>query len=327
MIFWLSIAFLSFILFLILKPIETQSLRPHPSKNYTFEEAVRVVEDQVRADPDYVADHGHSIARTHGVKTKRAVVFFHGFTNAPRQYEALAHCFFERGDNIYIPRIPHHGHKDLLTDEIAKLSMEDLLAVCNDSVDIARGLGEEVTVLGLSMGGVMAAWCAQFREDVETAVILVPSFGWYFAPRVIRTAINLTRLLPNMLLWWDPVKKDHRDAPFSMYHRFSSKGMGHIMRLGLSVLRDSRRNAPRTKKIVVMTNDLDVAVDGRTTGKLVRQWRAQGVDVKEYRFAKDLQMEHDVIDPLHPYEKTDFVYAKILEYADFAQELPAGPGV
>jgi len=323
MIFWIGIGFVCFIIFLIMKSIETRSLRPPKSqadtKNYTFEESVKVVEEQISADPSCVADHGHAILRTHGAKVKRSIVFFHGFTNAPRQYEKLAQCFFERGYNIYVPRVPHHGHSDLLTPEVGKLSMEDILSVCNDSIDIAKGLGEEVTVLGLSMGGVMAAWCAQFRDDVEVSVVLVPSFGWYFAPRVIRSAINLSALLPNMLLWWDPVRKDNRDAPFSMYHRFSTRGMGHIMRLGLSVLRASRRQAPNTKKIVIMTNDLDIAVDGRTTNKLVQQWKAQGVDLQCYRFARELDMEHDVIDPLHPYEKTDFVYGKILEYIDLAE--------
>ena len=73
---------------------------------------------------------------------------------------------------------------------------------------------------------------------------------------------------------------------------------------------------PITKKIVVMTNDLDIAVDGKSTEDLVKIWRRSDVSVEWYRFSKEHEMEHDIIDPLHPYAKTGFVYNKILEYVD-----------
>ena len=46
--------------------------------------------------------------------------------------------------------------------------MKELMEMCDTSVDIAGGLGDRVHVLGLSMGGVMAAFNAQFRKDIES---------------------------------------------------------------------------------------------------------------------------------------------------------------
>jgi len=143
---------------------------------------------------------------------------------------------------------------------------------------------------------------------------LVPSFGWYYLPGVVKPLINLSFLFPNMFLWWDPIQKEKRECPYSMYHHFCSHGIGHIMRLGLSVLKASQKQAPGAKRIIVMTNDLDNAVDELNVRRLVERWERFGTSVSWYRFAKDLKMEHDIIDPLHPYARVDFVYDKILEY-------------
>ena len=38
----------------------------------------------------------------------------------------------------------------------------------------ADGLGDKITVTGLSLGGVMSAYAAQFRPDVDRAVVISP---------------------------------------------------------------------------------------------------------------------------------------------------------
>ena len=313
-LYLLSFLILLFILSIIIFPQETESLTSHVGTLMDYGDSVLAIEKKIASEVAPVADYGNSIFLTHGMKTGRVVVFYHGFTNCPRQYEELAKRFFERGYNVYVPRVPHHGVGDLQTKEIGKLTIQELMDVCNSSIDIARGLGEKVTVLGLSMGGVMAAWNAQFRDDIDTAVVIVPSFGWYFFPGIVKPLINLSFLFPNMFLWWDPIKKMNRNSPYSMYHHFSSHGMGHILRLGLSVLRASKNKAPSAKRIVFMTNEIDTAVDGVNTKRLYNNWKCNGASIKQYCFSKDHKMEHDIIDPLHPYAKIDFVYDKIFEH-------------
>ncbi|MEZ4639016.1 MAG: alpha/beta fold hydrolase [Caldilineaceae bacterium] len=94
----------------------------------------------------------------HGARTQRVVVFVHGFTNCPEQFEVLGQQFYDAGYNVFIPRMPHHGLSDRLTTELSKLSTEALVAFGGDVVDIAQGLGDEVTVVGLSGGGAVTAW-------------------------------------------------------------------------------------------------------------------------------------------------------------------------
>ena len=50
------------------------------------------------------------------------------------------------------------------------------------AVDIAAGLGDEVRVLGLSMDGVVAAWTAQERSDVDRVVAISPALTIPFVP-------------------------------------------------------------------------------------------------------------------------------------------------
>lgn len=313
-ILYFLLALLFIIILLSIIPVETKSIQSHPQSLTNYEESIRRIEEKITGEKGEVADYGHTLYFTHGKKTKRAIVFYHGFTNCPRQYEKLAKLFFEKGFNCYIPRIPYHGLVDLYTKEIGKLTLQDLIHVCDSSVDIAKGLGEEIFVLGLSLGGVMAAFNAQFYPGITKAFVLVPSFAWYFLPGVIKLLITISSILPNMFLWWDPIQKDKRPKPFSMYHHFSTKQMGYIYTLGLSVMRAAKKQAPCTKNIVVLTYENDNAVDEHVTKRLMKSWREHGANIDYYVFPKDLKIEHDIIDPLHPYDKTDIIYEKIFEY-------------
>jgi len=313
---FLVMVFILFLVGLTVYPVETNSLQPYEKNKFSYDQSIDHIKRDIANDPDNIADYGHSILMTHGAKCERAAVFYHGYANCPRQYEELAKIFFDKGYNVYVPRVPYNGVNDLYTKEIGKLTISDIKKVCDTSVDVACGLGDKVTVLGLSMGGVMSAYNAQFRDDVDKAVVIVPSFGWYFLPGVIKPLVNLSFLFPNQFLWWDPIKKDNRKCPYSMYHHFSTHGMAHILRLGLSVLRAAKKTAPLTKRIVVITNDMDIAVDAKSTEKLVKSWKKSDASIDRYRFSKDLDMEHDIIDPLHPYAKPEIVYDKLLEYVD-----------
>jgi carboxylesterase len=81
------------------------------------------------------------------------IVFFHGFTSCPEQFRKLGEQFYEQGYNVDIPRNPHHGHADQLSEAMLETSAEELAAFATESIDIARGLGDELIVRGLSGDG------------------------------------------------------------------------------------------------------------------------------------------------------------------------------
>jgi len=146
---------------------------------------------------------------THGKRTEDVIVFLHGFTSCPNQFVELGRQFYERGYNVYIPRAPHHGLTDLMPGDLFNLTAEESIAFASQSADIAQGLGERVTVSGLSGGGTMTAWLAQNRVDVDIAMPLSPFLGIKFIPAPLtRTFTNAVLTLPNMWMWWDPIHKE-----------------------------------------------------------------------------------------------------------------------
>lgn len=298
-------------------PVDTSDVIPkiHPSADYS-DSAARIAALSTDDNQQDVADYCRSIFLTHGEKTEKAVVMFHGYTNCPRQYQVLAKMFFDRGYNVYVPRIPFHGLKNRVNPDIDRLTLADLIDVSDRSVDIAQGLGDTVTVLGLSLGGVLTAREAQFRHDVDIAVILVPSFGFYYLPGIVKPLLNLAYFLPDTLLWWHPIERENRPIPYSMYHKFSSHGMGHALKMSLAVLRAAKESGPLAKKIIVMTAELDRAVDYRNVECLMKDWARHGADVRHYQFPAELGVEHDIIDPLQSFQQTDVVYKKIFEMID-----------
>ena len=168
---------------------------------------------QAKDDANVRPDSGTRF-RSQGKKAERAIVFYHGYTNAPPQWDMLSEELIKRGYNVLVPRIPYHGYTDPLTPEQANLTAGDLVATIQESVDIAQGLGDHVTVCGISCGGVMTAWAAQYRSDVDLVLGIAPSAGLPFVPKWTSTVFrNAAPRMGNMNIWWDPRVKEKIVGP------------------------------------------------------------------------------------------------------------------
>jgi esterase/lipase len=241
-----------------------------------------------------------------------AVVLLHGLTNHPGQFAQFAPLLRERGVNVVVPRMPYHGYVDRMTDAIAALRAEELVACAYEAVDIARGLGERVAVLGISMGGLLCAHLAQYRADVDLSVPVAPDFGLLDFPRAVTSLIGLVvRALPNMFVWWDPrIKQAQR--PATAYPRFSTHALMQTVRIGDDVYLAAPRG-PSAKRIVVVNNAADPAVNNGSTDAVVARWqrkRAHGIELCTY---DDLPKNHDIIDPDNPLARTEIVYPRLLD--------------
>jgi alpha-beta hydrolase superfamily lysophospholipase len=114
---------------------------------------------------------------------------------------------------VLILSLPHHGLADCMTAGHAQLTAEELMAYSDGLVDIAQGLGEDVTVVGFSLGGTVADWAAQTRSDVDFAVLIAPGFGLQLIPAELTLpAARLALLLPDDYLWWEPEKRKRVDC-------------------------------------------------------------------------------------------------------------------
>jgi len=252
---------------------------------------------------------------THGKRTEDVIVFLHGFTSCPNQFVELGRQFYERGYNVYIPRAPHHGLTDLMPGDLFNLTAEESIAFASQSADIAQGLGERVTVSGLSGGGTMTAWLAQNRVDVDIAMPLSPFLGIKFIPAPLtRTFTNAVLTLPNMWMWWDPIHKEDNplSAPYS-YRRYPTHALAEFMRLGFITAGDAQGNMPASSKIIVVINANDDSISNKVVAQLVNNWQKYGDKlVDTYEFADGLKLPHDFITPDRPDAHIDISYPIIL---------------
>lgn len=279
----------------------------------TFEEAqARIAALQARDDATVRPGSGTAF-RSHGKKTARAIVFYHGYTNAPPQFERLGEEFFQRGYNVLIPRLPHHGLNDPMTTEQEKLTAEELVQAIQESVDIAQGLGEHVSVCGISCGGVMASWVAQYRSDVDLVVGIAPSAGLPFAPMWVSTLFRKAAPhMKNMYIWWDPRVKEQIVGPPYAYPRFSTHSLAQIFRLGRHIYDVSANMPARAERLKAITSEFDTAVKNSIVYDILAHWEQHGVTIERHIFPASQKVWHDMIDPNQTFQQIDLTYPVII---------------
>jgi pimeloyl-ACP methyl ester carboxylesterase len=252
---------------------------------------------------------------THGQAVEHVTVLLHGFTNCPHQFHQLAAQLHEQGDNVLNVRLPRHGLADPLTGELALLRAEELAAQANEVIDIAHGLGRRVTLLGFSLGGVVAAWAASERSDLDYAFLVSPAIGiGVLSTWRSRLYANLLVLLPNWYRWWDPVRKAERDGPRHAYPRFATRGLAALLRLGCIVQYEARRRPPVAGKTVVITNPCDTVVANDVVAATVSSWRTHGATIPTYEFPADWRLIHDLMDPTQTQQQVARVYPQLLNW-------------
>ncbi len=281
--------------------------RPRPAADCT--EARARFECALERDPQAVDPASRSRLLGPPERTEHAIVFFHGLSNSPQQFLRLGQRFVEHGYHVYIPRLPYHGYADRMTTDLQHLTAGNLLDAAAESVDLAAGLANEVTVCGLSLGGVLAIWAAFFR-DVSLAAPIAPAIGLPFLPYgLTRVLFGAMARLPNRFIWWDPRSRQALRGPPYAYPRFSTHALAASQRLAVDLVEAAVHQPPRARSVLVISNAADLAVSNRATRLLVRRWRAAGANnVRTFEFPRRLKLFHDLIDPLQPNAQPDLVH-------------------
>ena len=302
MIWWiLGLILFVLILWVTLRPIPVNGLVSHPKPVTSYEAAVM----QVKAIQE---EDNHDLARDvcitklfdHGLQTDDVIVLLHGFTNCPEQFNELGKRYFEAGFNVFIPRLPYHGLTDRLTTELAKLRAEDLITFGDKVINIARGLGKKVTVLGISGGGNLAAWLAQNRTDLDFAFPIAAFFELTSIPsRLTKFFVRLGLIVPNFFMWWDPrTKAENPHSIYYAYPRYPIRAMVEIFRLAAAIESQAEKFPPAAKTIVMVINDAEPSVSNPELVNLVKTWQNHRKgNLNEYHFEKSINLPHDFITP------------------------------
>ena len=273
-----------------------------PARDYA--DAIARATRQQDADDRVVAPGGRTVLMTHGARTPRAVILLHGLTNSPKQYEHLAAHLYAAGDNVYIPRLPHHAELNGTVASLAGLTAEELQRYADAAVDVGVGLGHSVIVAGVSAGGTIGAWIAQYRADVDRVVIIAPMLEIGRIPSFLAVPLmNFALRVPNVTRA-EPPDRTRPDRDLGV----SSRAVAELLRLGAAVRRAATRISPLTRHMVFVTNANDHTVKTLPAVELARCWSAHGATVVIYQFPLSLALPHDIAEEAREHANPAVVY-------------------
>jgi len=267
---------------------------PHPATDY--DEAMRRVTALLN-EPEEINPVCASKVFDHGTRTLRSVVLLHGYTNCPAQFRTIAAAYFNAGCNVVSLRLPGHGYRDRLTRAMTDLYPADLTESADLAVDIAAGLGERVTVVGLSAGGTLTAWLAAQRDDVAEAILIAPLMVPKLLPSATVAPVSrAARYLPDVYIWWDQKLRGALMSPPYAYPRFSIRSLGAFMAIGRYAQSHLTRTIP-LERLVVVTTDEDIAVSKAAVYAIAEYLRPVTDQVVDINFPSSDGYSHDLIDP------------------------------
>jgi alpha-beta hydrolase superfamily lysophospholipase len=235
---------------------------------------------------------------------------------SPAQFERVARDLFERGHNVIVPRLPHHGHANPLSTALARLRAEDLCEAVGEYVAIARELGEHVTVAGFSLGGLLTAWTAQ-HYPVERAVPIAPFFGVSWIPnRLMGPVAERLLRVPNRFHWWNPILRERQFLATTGYPRYATHAIGHSYRIARSLLAEASASAPAAEHVTIVANATEVAVNNYAIRRLYKSWRRQLPGAVDLAVLTGLPLSHDIVSPMRRWRLADRVHPHLLRAID-----------
>ncbi len=269
-----------------------------------YEDAVGRAAVRQALDDRVAVAGGRSILLTHGARTARVYVLLHGFSDAPTQFEAIGRALFADGDNVYIPRLPHHAERAEPLRSLGRVRAAELASFGDSCVAIARGLGDTVVVVGLSAGGDITGWLAQSNAGVRRAVLIAPAI----APgRVAEDdALGLVMLASKL-----PDVERGRPADTTRLENvqgITTRGLDEVLRLGYDVHERAAGSAPAVMDIAMLLNEGDHTVNEAATIDVAQRWRDHGASVVVYRFAASARLPHNMLELTPRGGHTEVVY-------------------
>ncbi len=292
-----ALALLVTVAVLLFTPVLDDSLDVEADPAPTYEDALRRADALSAADGPDIAAACRTRVDVHGGRTDHAVVLLHGYTNCPAQFDAVADAYAAEGWSVVVPRLPGHGEADRMTRALSEVTPGELVDTAEEATDIAAGLGEEVTVVGLSGGGTLTAWLASERDDVSEAVLIAPLVVPKVLPEfAVGPVSRAFRYTPDVYLWWDGEKKGALAEPPYAYPRYSLRSLGAFLAVGRAAQRPPERTTT-LRRLVVVTNENDAAVSNVGVDRVAAALTVPGVEREDLTLPATLGWKHDLVDP------------------------------
>ena len=290
-------------------PVSTDGLGANPNPSSNYDEAMGRFQTVLDTEAPIVNEASGSLLMTHGEPTEQVYIMIHGITNSPHQWQELGEMLYDQGANVLIMRMPYHGLKSHNVGELGALSAVNLRDYGDQVVDIAAGLGDEITVIGLSGGATVTSWIGQNRPEVAMVIPISPYMGVPELPAFMDTFImNLGHNMPNFVL----------DEPGELrrpwvYRGETTRAPAEFMILGRSVLNDATEKGAAVETAYFLTTAVDNIADNTYTERLVALWKARETSVSYFQFDASQNIPHNSIDPTTDVAIRTLVYDKLFE--------------
>ncbi|MBD2532448.1 alpha/beta fold hydrolase [Nostoc flagelliforme FACHB-838] len=246
----------------------------------------------------------------HPYFTSKVFLFLHGFTAGPYQFEPIGQAFFNKGYNVLIPLQPGHGRSGnwsrqnpppLPTD--IQIYQQFLLKW----LQIAKTLGQQVVIGGLSTGGTLAAWLAlEHPQEIDRALLFTP----YLASRY-SLLDQLIKILPIYFEWFN------KDASGNFgYKGFCLKALRIFLQLAGEV--SEKAQGCVSAPILMVCSEADRAVNLSKQQDFFRKVVKEQPKSWYYCFDDSLHIEHRMMTKLedNDYEELVITLAKAFVESD-----------
>jgi pimeloyl-ACP methyl ester carboxylesterase len=259
---------------------------------------------QIAAEHDVKAGC-HSRLVEPAASAKGVIVLLHGLGSCPAQMSALAAVLADDGYAVYLPLLPEHGRIGGDGGTLDSLTEERFRAFGDRTIDIARGFGLPVSVLGISAGGNIAAWIGEHRSDVEVAVVVSPALGLGRVPSFVTTgAMNLFGRLPSIAFPYG------HTLPHT-YDGLATGPLAATFNFGRSLIEEAGRKRPAARRVAFVVNEHESTFSNDLT--LTLAGRMQAV---VQALPASLKLPSDAIDPVRSGARVDVVYPLLVRLVE-----------
>jgi carboxylesterase len=271
----------------------------------SYADALRRIGVRQRQDDSVAVVNGRSILMTHGDRAPRVYVLLHGFTDAPTQFATVGAHLFDDGANVYIPRLPHHAERASPLRAIGRVTSDELASFADSTIQISRGLGDTIVVVGLSAGAVLAGWITEYHPEVQRTVLIAPAIAPGRIPGGEGAGlVILASKLPEVVRMSAPVDTARPEN----IPGITTRGLAELLRFGQRVRDRAQSAPPSVHDIVFLLNAADRTVSEDAALEVAQRWMDGGASSKAYRFSIGARLPHNVMELTSHGGNTELVY-------------------
>lgn len=167
------------IVYMLGPKVETENIEIHypeiPTRVNELEAYLSQREDSVKGlKPDNEA-YIQWADSTNKRKTPYSIVYIHGFGASPMEGDPVHRFLAEHfGANLFVTRLPEHGIRR--ENGMEYLTAQSLADAAGEAYQIGKVLGDEVIIIGTSMGGALSTLLASQQPDIKALVLYSPAF-------------------------------------------------------------------------------------------------------------------------------------------------------